>query len=128
MKAIQQSLDAKRAQLNKLQIEIAALEDVLRMASGTPIAAAAKPRSRRSNLKGWVIDLLKERGDMGLNANVAVEIAQGRGEEIERGSVSSLLSRLKSEGIVEHDGNNYRLRKSTMRTTLPGLDEINAVH
>lgn len=69
------------------------------------------PVSRRSGVKGFVLDLLRERGSEGLNAAIAVDIASARGVLMDRASVSSLLSRLKNEDVVSYDDNVYRLKK-----------------
>jgi DNA-binding IclR family transcriptional regulator len=56
-----------------------------------------------------VIELLEQVGRAGLNAGLAVEMAEAEGRELDRGSTSSLLSRLKADGTVEYDGDRYRL-------------------
>ena len=73
---------------------------------------SSKPSSgKRTQIKGIVLDLLDDVGTTGLNATDAVELANKKGLTIERASVSSLLSRLKRDGIVVYDGNKYRLSK-----------------
>jgi hypothetical protein len=89
----------------------------------TPVA-----RKRRTSTKSVVLDLLEDVGTTGLNASIAVELANRRGVSIERASVSSLLSRLKSDGIIEFDGERYRLKKYAPnpepRTNLDGLNVV----
>lgn len=71
-----------------------------------------KPRSnKRQPIKALILDLLEDVGTTGLNATTAVSLADTRGATVERASVSSLLSRLKADGIVEFDGTMYRLPK-----------------
>ena len=71
-----------------------------------------KPRpSKRQPIKALILDLLEDVGTTGLNATTAVGLADSRGATLERASVSSLLSRLKADGIVEFDGSLYRLPK-----------------
>lgn len=108
MKALEEMLAERQAQLTQLRTEIALLEDAIRRTSGEP-EKPQKQRAARSNVKSLVLDLLKEVGADGLNAGIAVDLAQKRGDHLERGSVSSLLSRLKSEGTVTYDGSVYRL-------------------
>lgn len=67
--------------------------------------------SRRSGVKGYILDLLKEVGADGLNAQKAVEMATQRGHKVDRASVSSLLSRFKQEGTITYDGSVYRLKE-----------------
>ncbi|MDE0717482.1 MAG: hypothetical protein OXH64_06040 [Rhodospirillaceae bacterium] len=72
----------------------------------------AKQKSgKRQPIKGVVLELLEDVGTTGLNATTAVTLAEKRGITLERASVSSLLSRLKADGIVEFDGTMYRLPK-----------------
>lgn len=67
-------------------------------------------RARRGAVKEALFDLLKESGKSGLNANAAVEMAKRRGVDLDRGTVSSTLSRMKRDGAVDHDGERYRLK------------------
>jgi hypothetical protein len=117
-------LAEKRAELARLQVQIETLESALRRASGEP-ETPAKTRTRRSNVKGFLIDLLRQANAGGLNAASAVEMAAKLGEHLERGTASSLLSRFKSEGIVTYDGNVYRLKQSAPAAE---TDETSVVH
>lgn len=108
MMALEDALAKKRAELAKLQIEIAALEDVCRRAAGD---AKPKLRAPRSDVKNMVLRMLEEVGQSGLVATTAVDLASKRGMHLERGTVSSLLSRLKHDQVVRYDGNVYRLSK-----------------
>jgi len=96
-------------QLQKLQIEMATIESLIRHHNGEPAVVEFSGRRRRSNVKGTLLDMLKEAGRGGLNAAKAVEISERRGESLERNTVSSLLSRLKADGVVSYDGTVYRL-------------------
>jgi hypothetical protein len=107
MKAFEQVLREKQAHRDRLNIEIVALEEAIRRASGAE--PAPKRRAPRSNVKDLVLRLLQEVGSDGLNAAKAVQLAEERGMVIERGTVSSLLSRLKNEGTVTYDNVAYRL-------------------
>lgn len=66
---------------------------------------------RRSNVKAHLIDLLTEAGTRGLNAATAVEMSQRRGIPLERPTASSILSRMKADGIAVYDGESYRLKR-----------------
>ena len=76
-------------------------------------------KPEKSSIKTIVLDLLEEVGTTGLNAVTALEMADSRGQRLERGSVSSLLSRLKGDGIVDYDsdGKVYRLRQYAKQVT-----------
>jgi hypothetical protein len=85
-------------------------------------------RKRRTSTKSVVLDLLEDVGTTGLNASIAVDLADRRGISIERASTSSLLSRLKSDGIVAFDGDRYRLKKYApnpeSQTSVEGLNVV----
>lgn len=109
MKVLEDRLELVRRELEKLKAQESLLLDMIRVESGEP---KAKTRAPRSNVKQTVLDLLAEHLESGLNATIAIEIAKDRGVSLDRGSVSSLLSRMKNDGIVSYDGSVYRLPKS----------------
>lgn len=112
------SMTDMKARLNEIEREIEKLqakrELLLDMMGETPKPAARAPKG---SVKTTVLDLLERVGRSGLNAAKAVEMVGAEGGEIDRGSVSSLLSRLKSDGVVVYDGDMYRLKKFVQ---LPG--------
>jgi arginine repressor len=75
-------------------------------------------RHPRGAVKRVLLELLEETGATGLNARLAVAMAAARGIEVDRTTLSSLLSRLKAEQIVAHDGYRYRLRSNKTRPEL----------
>jgi hypothetical protein len=66
-------------------------------------------RHPRGAVKRVLLDLLRETGARGLNARRAVAMAAERGMRVDRTTLSSLLSRLKADAVVAHDGYRYRL-------------------
>lgn len=113
-----------KARIADLEQQLIGVDTAIRVLGGSVAEErAARGRLPRANVKQTVLSLLEEVGESGLNAAKAVEIAENRGERIERGTVSSLLSRLKSEGIVEYTGTVYRLI-NTKRTERPAVDEL----
>lgn len=69
-------------------------------------------RAKRGNVKEAVLDLISESGEAGLSATDCVAAARAsRGLDLDRGSVSSLLSRLKKDEVLFYDGERYRLKK-----------------
>ena len=87
-------------QITGLERAIALIED-----KGSEQIKGAK----KQPIKALVLDLLEEVGTTGINGATVVKIASARGVTVERSSVSSLLSRLKADGIVTFDGSMYRL-------------------
>lgn len=100
-------IDKKKA---TVQAEIDLLLRMIAEAKGEEDPTKRK-RAPRSNVKNMVLRLLQEMGDLGLNAATAVELANKEGLNLERNTVSSLLSRLKADGTVVYDGSLYRLRE-----------------
>lgn len=101
-----------KVELGKAEAGLKALKDLQARSSGEPVApvpGAPKQRIRRGDLKATVLSLLKERGTLGLNAAIAADITMQRGEPVDRNSVSSLLSRLMNDGIVDRIDNVYKL-------------------
>lgn len=114
MKDAKQKLDDIRGQIERLRAQ----EEVLLELLGEKNTPKRKPRA---NVKQTVLDLLERVGPNGLNAAAAVEMAAEDGVALERGSVSSILSRLKSDGAVTYDNTVYRLTKHSPRHESPTL-------
>lgn len=108
------SMTDMRKRLHEIQREIEKLQAqealLLEMLDEAPKPKEAK-RAVKGSVKNRVLEMLEAQGRSGLNAARAVEISTENGEPLDRGSVSSLLSRLKQDGVVAYDGSNYRLRK-----------------
>lgn len=117
MKALNDRLEIILREIDKLKAQESVLRDLIREVNGEP---KAKPRAPRSNVKQTILELLERAGDAGLNATSAVETAARDGISLERGTVSSLLSRLKNEGVVVYDGSVYKLAPSK-QVTLPNV-------
>jgi hypothetical protein len=112
-KADMQRLIAQRDQLLKeveaLRNKVAGIEMAISLLESD---VAIKPSGKRqAGLKALVLGMLEEVGTTGLNAAVAVEMANRRGVTIQAGSVSSTLSRFKKDDLVAYDGDRYRLPK-----------------
>lgn len=104
-------LEGIRRDIEKLRAQEALLLDML---DEKPQPTKRAPKGA---VKTTVLDLLEKVGRSGLNAAKAVELVEAEGETIDRGSVSSLLSRLKNDEIVVYDGEMYRLKKFTQMPT-----------
>ena len=124
--ALDEIIGRKKEDLKKLQIEIAALEEARRHTLGVADQASSKKRAARSDVKTFVLGLLEEVGRGGLVAATAVELAAKRNVHLERGTVSSLLSRLKGDGAVRYDGTVYRLAKFGNDPSAPLGDKAEA--
>jgi hypothetical protein len=63
--------------------------------------------SPRANVKGTMLSIINDAGKAGVTASEVVERANAMGRSLDRGSVSSLLSRFKREGLLSFDGARY---------------------
>jgi hypothetical protein len=107
MKALRGLIEEKVEQRKQLDTEIKALEEAYRVMSGEPKQA----KRTTTNVKQVLLDLLEAVGTKGLDAATAVAMAKANGDDLKRGTVSSLLSRLKADTAVWYDGHVYRLTK-----------------
>jgi hypothetical protein len=129
MKKLEAFRDSLKQQISDLHQQLMAVEQAIRLVSGDaePIKGI-RPRTPRPNVKQMLLDMLKEVGDAGLNAGTAVEMAAQRGEKLERGTASSLLSRWKSDRVVSYDGTVYRLVPQAPSSGDPEEDAAGRVH
>ena len=127
MKALLASIESKEAEIFRLQAQVDALREVYNHEAG--IATDTKKKSSVP-VKTTILDLLEKVGASGLNANIACAMAQSEGVELQPKTVSSLLSRFKSDGTVVHDGSKYYLPKYRVKRpepslpTTPGLEVV----
>lgn len=115
MKSLGERLAKVRADMAVLAGQEALLLELMGVTPEAPPSdSVPAPRSRapRANVKQEVIGLLQAVKGNGLNAAMAVAMAHDeRGVRLERGTVSSLLSRMKNEGLVTYIDGLYRLRE-----------------
>jgi hypothetical protein len=122
LKVLEDKLREKQQSIQILQAEAALLQSMIDEAHGRSSVPAPRTRAGRSNVKDAVLSLLQEVGVDGLNAALAVEKAHAKALTLDRGTVSSLLSRLKNEGVLAYDGRLYRLKEfATPPPPAPGV-------
>jgi len=105
--------DALLKQKEALENQIAGLELAISLIDDDTVVRAKS--GKRIATKGIVLDLLRDVGTRGLNAQTAVDLANQRGVTLDRASVSSLLSRLKKDDVVVFDNEVYRLKEFAPR-------------
>lgn len=101
-------IEALKAKVSGLELALSLFD---RQDSDIAPVQAMSAKSRSVGVKAFVIDLLKEVGTSGASAAVVVDTAERRNISVDRGTVSSLLSRLKRDGIAVYDGEKYRLKE-----------------
>jgi hypothetical protein len=98
-------------EIEALRNKIAGVEIAIALLESSESGSSGRNRPDKKSIKVILLDLLQEVGTTGLNAAAAVEIAERRGWRLDRGTVSSLLSRLKRDGAITYDGERYKLAK-----------------
>src|SRR5947207_1126415 len=114
MKKLIEERERLRTQIEALKNELRGIEKAIALVSGAEIGNGAAPpvgRTRAKNVKDTVLGFLAEAGTAGLSVTKVMELAQHKGFHVERGSVSSLLSRLKREGVLDLKEGAYSVRK-----------------
>jgi len=69
-------------------------------------------RRTRGSVKDTVISLIQNHAENGLTATEVVSVAHEQGIELDRGSVSSLLSKLKAANVLQLNGSRYKPAQS----------------
>lgn len=112
MKKLEEEQRRLEEQIKGLSHELAAIKRAIALVRGEPSQVdAVAARKARSSVKDTVLRLLDEHREVGLTAVEVVECAARGGEALDRGSVSSYLSRLKREGVLALHGSKYRFMK-----------------
>lgn len=100
---IQGQIGQHQRTIEALQNQLLGVDASLK-ALGTNGGASPPPRR---NVKRTVMEVVQDAGKAGVTSFEVVERAAAKGRQLERGSVSSLLSRFKREGALTFDGERY---------------------
>jgi len=115
MKLLHERRDRLKSEIDELRARLDEIENLIRIMSGEPsheTVVVQKVRSRRGDLKEIVLSLYEEAGEIGLSTAECISAARDRrGVALQPASVSSLLSRLKADGVLMYDGDRYRLKQ-----------------
>ena len=117
MKRLLGERERLRLQIEALQNQLLGIERAIALMDGSAgeTGVSSNGRERARNVKDTVLGLLAQAGEAGLTVTKCVEMAQKQGSHLERGTVSSLLSRLKREEILDLKDGSYSLRKPVPR-------------
>ena len=105
MKLIQGELQRVRDEIATLRVKEALLEDLLSKLSGEPAPKRVKTRS--PNVKPLVLDIMHEAGVSGATSAEVDQLVREKVPTVAKDTVGSVLSRLKSDGALVHDGERY---------------------
>jgi len=121
-----QKLRAERDRLLKeieaLKNQLIATERALAIVEGTEYRAAdSRQRERSRNVKDTVLGMLAQAGPAGMSVVQVLDGAKAKGVELDRGTVSSLLSRLKRESTLDMRDGQYFVRPSQKASGEPPI-------
>lgn len=107
-------IEVLRSQMEALQNQVVGFDRAIAALEGTEFKAPDDPhRNRARNVKDTVLGLLANAGQPGLSVNQVIDGARNKGVRLDRGTVSSLLSRLKRENILDMTDGQYFVRPPT---------------
>lgn len=113
MQAIKDEIARITRERDALTNKLEGLRSALALITGETetVSSAPKARQRRGNLKSMVLDIVTAQAERGVTVLECVALGKERGETLDRGSVSSLLSKLKAIDVLFYDGERYRLKQ-----------------
>jgi hypothetical protein len=79
----------------------------------------APTRKRSANVKPLVLDIMERAGDVGATSAEVTERVRERMPTVSKDSVGSILSRLKADKALTHDGTRYFDARFAPKTTAP---------
>jgi hypothetical protein len=111
MKQLHEERERLLAQMEALRNQIVGIDRAIAVMEGTEYKPPeGRQRERGHNVKDTVLGLISTAGTIGLSVNQVLDNAKITGIKLDRGTVSSLLSRLKRENILDMKGGQYFVR------------------
>ena len=111
MKLLFERRDKLRTELEAVRARLDEVESLIRMMNSSSVPEPVG-RPKRGDLKDIILSLYEEAAEAGLSATECVATAAiKRNVFLQPASVSSALSRFKSEGVLMYDGERYRLKR-----------------
>jgi hypothetical protein len=118
-------ISQRERELEALRNRLKGYDAAMATVTGTSVPPGPRRRTRR-NVKGTVMDMIVEAGTAGVTAHEIVDKAAAGGRLLDRPSVSSLLSRLKREGVLSFDGERYHQTSAREVENSPSLKIVGA--
>jgi len=107
MKMLEERRRQLDAEINQLMVRRAEIDLMIARGTGQAESPTNEPPKRRRNVKKTVMELVSLAGTDGVTAVEVVDRAKALGRDLDRGSVSSLLSKFKAQGALTFDGERY---------------------
>lgn len=113
MKKLVEDRERLAKQIEALTWELKGMDRAIANLKGeVPVSSVVsdrKPRTR--NVKETILSLVQKAGQDGLNVNELLLAAQRENVHLERGTVSSLLSRFKRDSVLDMKDGRYFLQR-----------------
>jgi len=111
MKRLQEERERLLAQMEALRNQIVGIDRAISVMEGTEFNhPEERQRARGHNVKNTVLGLVSAAGVSGLSVIQVLDGAKVKGIVLDRGTVSSLLSRLKRENTLDMKDGRYFIR------------------
>jgi len=117
MKEINEELARIEDQIRRLQIERDVLVRVRAKALGEEPEPKQTVRTRAPAIKPLILDLMAQAGTAGATGSMIAEQVRDRVPAVAKDTPGSLLSRLKADGALVHDGERYYDKRFAPNTT-----------
>jgi hypothetical protein len=117
MKKLIEDRDRLAKQIETLTWELKGMDRAIAAMRGeaaSPQEKGGERKPRTRNVKETVLSLVQRAGQEGLNVNELLIAAQRENVHLERGTVSSLLSRFKRDSVLDMKEGRYFLSRPTM--------------
>jgi hypothetical protein len=111
MKQLREERERLRAKMEALENQILGIDRAIAILEGTEHRGPEeRHRDRSRNVKDTVLGLISDAGEGGLSVNQVLDKARTKSIDLDRGTVSSLLSRLKREQTLDMKDGQYFVR------------------
>lgn len=97
------AIEQHQRAIEALQNQMVGVNAAIKVFGAEP---GAVPAPRR-NVKRTVLEVVQEAGRIGVTASEVISRAAAKGRALNAGSVASLLSRFKQDGVLIFDGERY---------------------
>lgn len=120
MQRLREERERLARQIEALQSELRGLDRAIALVSGESVTAdPTQGRIKPRNVKDTVLGLVADAGPKGLTVHQVLDAATKKNVQLERGTVSSLLSRLKRENTLDMKDGAYFVRAPAQAEPAP---------
>jgi hypothetical protein len=111
MKSFEEEITRIDGEIERLKARREAFVDAMAMLSGTTTAAPQPPaspsRKRAANVKPLILEIMAKAENKGATSAEVDELVRLKVPTVAKDTVGSVLSRLKGDGALVHDGERY---------------------